>query len=218
MEVIPSINCKDIQCVEERLSKSIKCGASWVQFDVADGSFAKTELWNKTDALKPLLIGKEFAKRLKVEAHLMVEHPERFFDEWVLLGVKRFLVHAEIFDDATKRYIEEFKKNHPDIEIGLAVLSSSSLDLVGPMFGEFGFVQVLSVQPGFHGQEFDERAIGVIKFIAHTHPNIVIEVDGGINNEVGVRVKEAGADVLVSDTFIFNSDNPKEAYEILRGL
>lgn len=190
-------------------------GAAWVHLDVADGVFSPAKLWDteegidllKTEALPNL-------PPLILEVHLMVEHPERWVSRWLSAGAKRVIVHCE-----TVQNLDRLKEEcaAQGAELGIAIAFSTDVKSVVP-FIERGieFVLVLSVPPGYAGQTFREDALKKIEWLNKRYPGILIEVDGGIDEETARQTKAAGADVLVSATYLFGALKPRDAYRELR--
>jgi len=217
MEIIPVINCSDVHCVEERMNIIRSLGALWVQIDVADGVFAPIELWNKK--VFPPEADQPWAGNLKqifslfpevnIEVHLMVKHPLDVFDEWISLGVKRIIFHAETVTP------EEIKKVREKVQVGIALLSETSADVFDAFSGVSNFVQVLAVHQGFSDQVFEEPMIEKIKILRKKYQHIDIEVDGGVTPIVANEIKQAGANIATAGSFIFDSKDPLGAYKEL---
>jgi len=209
MEIIPVINCNDVHCVEERMNIIRSLGVSWAQIDVADGIFAPIESWNKkSDILDLKNIVSKFPE-IKLEAHLMVGNPFDVINDWVSLGAKRIIFHAETISP------DEIKKVKEGVEIGIALLPETSEDEFDKFSSVSDFVQVLAVPQGFSGGEFKETMIEKIKKLREKYKNIDIEIDGGVTPLIAIKIKQAGANIATSGSFIFNSENPVESYREL---
>jgi ribulose-phosphate 3-epimerase len=206
--VIPTINCADFGCAKERI-KEITSFSSWVHIDVADGKFTKNVTWANPN--EPILI----KSKLKIEAHLMVENPEDLIEPWLAAGAKRIIVHLETIKniDVILKLCAKYKAD--------AVLSLDSwfnIQDVEPYLGKFNHFQVLAVEPGLAGQNFDKEAINKIKFLRQKMPNATIEIDGGINPDTAKLAKEAGADIFAAASYIFSCENPKAAFKTLNSI
>jgi len=216
MVVLPAINELDFESVKNRLLQAVEILKSvpesdrWVHIDVADGTFTPNVLWHNSKELGELKnICQKF--EVKIEAHLMVKSPERALGDWLLAGADRVVVHHEELELKGDTCLFGSQ-----VVIGLGVKTTpaeaaSSLEFASQ-------VLLLSVPPGRAGQSFDEQTIKKIKFLRTHHPNVTIEIDGGVNLEVGKKLKEAGATVLVSASYIWNSENSIEAFQNLRSL
>jgi ribulose-phosphate 3-epimerase len=223
LEIIPSINCHfgDNECVAEKIREAEKF-ADKIHLDVADGvftfnkSWAEPKLWKKTKT------------KLELEVHLMVEKPEKVVEEWLKAGAKKIIFHWEtVRDDPAhvvhrdpekliKFIVEECKKHKAEAVI--AVNPETSIEEIKPYFQTVSRFHILTVYPGIAGQKFLPLVLEKIKLLRKELAAAEISVDGGINSETGKLVKEAGADILISATHIFGSQNPKGAYEELRNI
>lgn len=214
--VIPAINETDFEEVKKKI-KSVQefgsdpaaGGASWVHLDVADGKFTKNILWNNPSDLLNI---KSEMLNVKVEVHLMVENVDDVIAGWLELGVKRMIVHVESVKDAKK-----IKKQCKDVFAELFFASNPETpanNLLDYKDLADGFL-VLAVAPGGSGQEFQDGQLDKIAVLRQKMPDVKIEVDGGVNLKTASRIKAAGADLLVSASYIWKSLNPREAYEKL---
>lgn len=229
MEVIPVINCDTKECVVDRLRKA-KEFSKWVHVDIGDGKFASIVSWGTPEEWQKLLAEPEFAE-LSVEFHLMVESPEMVLDAWLRTGAnpirgedplralgtsngaRRIIVHLETMTDSV--YILEKCKKY-GAEVMLAIGPKTEVERLLAHEHDFKYFQVLAVFPGLQGQKFQDEALQKIKFIREKMPGAIIEVDGGINLETAKLVKNAGADIVVSSSYIFEAPNPKAAYKKLK--
>lgn len=213
MEVIPVINCTDRFCVAgtlETAKKFLKEG-DWIKIDIADGVFTYHKTWNNpTDwaNLRP---------PFKLEVHLMVENPEKHLEPWIAVGARRIIVHLEVLDAQKAEKILEAAKRR-GVEIVLSSNPEITPEALKQYFRMFSRFQVLAVNPGLAGQKFLPAALEKIKFLRKERPDAKIEVDGGINLETARQCKAAGADTLAVASYIFESENPKKAYEALKKI
>lgn len=211
MQIIPGINCSDSKCLREKIKKLEDVPSDWIHIDIADGKFAPIRTWNKPEELISL--------RQNIEVHLMVEDPEKEVDKWIKVGAKRIIIHLEVLkkgnSDKILNYILE-KCSENDMELGIALNPETSIDELIPYLDVFLFVQILSVKPGFSGQEFNEEVIEKIEFLRERAPDIDIEVDGGVNPEVAKLVINAGANILVSTSYILENKDSVRAFNNLK--
>ena len=213
MKVIPAINCKDFKCVKEQIKKAVEFlpKNEWIQIDVGDGKFTKAKAWGEAQQLRDLRFEIKALNNLNIEAHLMVENPEEQIEKWARMGAGRVIIHAEAVNSENfKKIILKFKN-----KIGIAINPKTPIENLVPYLDKIKFVQLLAVKPGFSGQKFDKIILDKIKFLKENYPKILVEIDGGINEETVKLVKKAGADMVVSGSYIFKSKNPKEAYKKL---
>lgn len=210
MQVIPAINEGSFEEVGKKIRMLLDFEGSrpeWVHIDVSDGNFTKRTLYNDPLSLK--ISG--LVKEINVGAHLMINYPDDFFEFWLDAGVKKIIVHAEVV------------KNVPMMKQQCDKAGAGLVLAVGPATGisklfEYDYVGnflILTVEPGLSGQPFDEGQLEKIKILRAKMPSAKIEVDGGVDLETAVKIKNAGADTLISSSYIWNSPNPKEAYEDL---
>jgi ribulose-phosphate 3-epimerase len=212
MKVIPAINCENFECVSEKIILASQF-ADWVQIDVSDGKFSPALTWNNPEKLAEWL--KENESGLKIEVHLMVEDVLNEALRWLKAGANRVVVQSGIEFDYEKLLAV------CDEHGAEAMLSFSPQSAVGDnlsLASAFREFQVLAVSPGFAGQEFGDEAIMKIKSLRRVFPDAIIEVDGGINPATAKAVSLAGADIVVSASYIFESKNPREAFFELRAV
>ncbi len=214
MKIIPAINCSDFDCVKEKLKKSAEIGVEWVQLDIADGKFAHWKTWNNPEELYELRIRNNELGKINIEIHLMVENPLSVIDEWIKTGARRVIVHVEAIKD--KRFKIEDLKNK--IEIGLAINPNTSIENLIPYLSNFKFAQILAVEPGLSAQKFQPQVLEKIKFLKKNYPDVMIEVDGGINLKTAKMCKDAGADILAAGSYIWDSQNPPKAFNKLQKI
>lgn len=210
IEVIPAIIAKDFKELKEKIFK-VKPYSKWVQLDIMDGNFVPNTTWNKPNDFKAT----DFS--IFFEAHLMISEPEQYINEWIKSRVKRIIIHIESIN---KDLINEVanKCHRSEVEFGIAINPETSRDILDPILGQIDLVLFLTIRPGFGGQKFLKEVLPKIKSFHQEHPNVKIEVDGGINPETGEKCVRAGADILVSGSYIFGSKDIKKAIEKLQFL
>ena len=137
------------------------------------------------------------------EAHLMTYTPELYIKQLVAAGFRRLIGHVECHDP--RGFIEEARAY--ECEVGLAVNIGTLLEEIEPMLEELDEVLVMSVIAGASGQPFEEEAVEKIQAIHRNLPDLPIEVDGGINEETIKRVVAAGADRIISTSYLFKDEH-----------
>jgi ribulose-phosphate 3-epimerase len=217
MLVIPAINETEFSEILQKIRKAEEFlpDDGWVQIDAADGVFTERRTW-----LNPADLGM-IETRLGLELHIMVESVDEALDAW-LAGLvsaraprKRLIAHLEAMGDV------DFVMNacaRAGVELGLALNPGTPVDLVASYADRFALVQLLAVPPGAAGQSFDQRIIEKTKALRQKSPDVIIEIDGGVNLEVAKAVKVAGADIIVAASYIWNNPSPKVAYEELSSI
>ncbi len=214
MQVIPSINESDFQAVVEKIHRAetfLPQGA-WVHIDVTDGIFTPHIAWNNPLDLM------QIKTALALEVHLMVVEPERQLQGWLQAltyatkSRARLIVQAETMTDPATVIATCAGFG---VEVGISFKPRTSLDFVLAYFGSFRVAQLLAVDPGRSGQPFQSNVWERIAFLRQKLPNVIIEVDGGMNPATALQAKEAGADIIIAGSYIWGSPSPEEAHEEL---
>lgn len=182
----------------------------FIHVDVMDGKFVK----NKTLPFKEMKnIYKFTSKRLDV--HLMVSKPEKYIKDYVTLNAAYLTIHLEVSQDI-ERLLQLIKSY--GIKCGLSIKPTTSIEALRPYIERIDLVLIMSVEPGMYGQDFLEdtpdRIEEVRKLITSTGSHARISVDGGINEKTRPLVQNA--DILVSGSYILNSDDYQKMIQSLR--
>lgn len=189
------------------IEKMSKNEVDMLHFDVMDGIFVN----NITFGL-PILEQVRQNTDMVLDVHLMITDPLKYISRFAAAGADIITFHAESKSDIAET-ISEIKKH--GIKVSLAIRPSTPTDIIYPYIKELDMVLIMTVEPGFGGQSFIPETLEKIKLlknkILESGLDTDIEVDGGINDETAVLVKNAGANVLVSGSYLFNSENMKEA-------
>jgi ribulose-phosphate 3-epimerase len=213
MQTVPVLNCSDRVDAEEKMAivqKILKKG-DFLHIDIADGIFTFHKTWNDPGAWAA------FQLPFQLEVHLMVEHPEELIGPWLDAGAKRFIVPVEAVDMDSFRAIAARCKAG-DAELILSSNPETPPEDLTPYLHDISHFQVLCVNPGLAGQKFLPLALGKVKWLKYAIPHATIEVDGGITPEAAKWAKDAGADSIVSASYIFGSKDPGKAYEELKKI
>lgn len=208
IQILPSINVQTFIELQERIVK-VEPYVQWCHLDVTDGIFSKHKTWNNPRDLLNL------DTTVNLEVHLMVEKPETILDQWLIRPINRVIVHREaLLDTECLTVIEKCRK--AGIQIGFAIHPETPWEVLTQWFNKVDLVQTLNVRPGASGQAaFWPETLGKIKHIREACPQCIIEVDGGVNPETAKKAVEAGASLLVSGAYVFNSKDIGEAINVL---
>ena len=210
---MPSILSADFTRLGEEVRAIEAGGADRVQVDVMDGRFVPNITFGAiaVESLRPLT-------RLPIEAHLMVEPPEDFIEQFARAGADMIIVHQE----ATPHLHRAIQQIHAlGKKAGVALNPSTPALTISEVLGMVEMVLVMTVNPGFGGQEFIHETLGKIRQVRNAIRqrglNCDVEVDGGINVENARLVVEAGADVLVAGSSVYGEkDGVAQAIERLK--
>lgn len=192
----------------EYLERVTNYGADMYHFDVMDGVFVK----NKSVDFAYLEQLKERTSLL-FDCHLMVQEPAKVVDKYIKAGANIITFHQEVLDEEqTHKLIKHIKRK--GLMVGLAIDLETDISKIDPFLNELDLVLILCVKAGKGGQEFQKSALSKVKYVRSKNSNILIEVDGGINDKTSAQAVRAGADIVVSGTYIYDND----AYESIQKL
>ncbi|MBT3178779.1 MAG: ribulose-phosphate 3-epimerase [Desulfobacula sp.] len=210
--IAPSILSADFTRLGEELINIEQAGADWIHIDVMDGQFVPNISYGPiiVDACKR-------ASNLVLDVHLMIETPDLIIPEFARAGANYISVHQEACNHLHRslQLIKSF-----GIKAGVALNPATPLSSIEWIVDQLDFVLIMSVNPGFGGQNFIESSISKIKnlskMLKEKNSNAIIQVDGGINNSNIKSVSEAGATSFVAGSAIFNTEDYKETISSLR--
>jgi len=207
IEIVPAILVKIPAELQQKL-KEVEPYVKRVQIDIMDGKFVP----NKTIQPEEM---KSFKTKLIKEAHLMVEDNEKYVDEFLKLDFDMIIVHIESCKNV-KKIIKKVKEQGK--KVALAINPPTPLSAIKNYLDDVDMVLIMTVNPGFSGQGFIPEVSSKIKELRQMKKDLDIEVDGGIKIENAKIVLEAGANILVSASGIYNFENKKEIIEKFKQL
>ena len=190
---------------------------NYYHIDVMDGKFVKK---NTVNLMKDYSLSISHISNIGLDVHLMVEDVEKFLDDYIVLNPNIITFHIEATKtyEKTMKIIRFIKENN--IKVGIAINPDTEIDEIKEYLPFIHMVLIMTVVPGKGGQSLIPDTIEKIKkireYIEKENLDIDIEVDGGINSETANSVKDAGANILVSGSYIINSENYSEAVSKLK--
>jgi len=209
-----SILNADFKNLENEIKRSDAAGCKWLHFDVMDGNFVP----NISFGYHVLNCIKNVSNQVK-DVHLMIKDPKKYAKQFVDSGAEYLTFHFETmksYDEIIDliEYIQSLK-----CRVGISIKPGTDVNLLVPILKMVDLVLVMSVEPGFGGQLFNETCLSKIEFLNNyrleNKCRYLIEVDGGINFLTAPLVIEKGVDVMVVGSYLFNSDDMKESVNSL---
>ena len=210
-KVSPSILSCDFSKLKEDIDTIVN-HVEYLHIDVMDGIFV-----NNISFGIPVIKSIRPHYDIVFDTHLMIVNPERYIDAFAAAGADLITFHIEATSDVLN-VINLIRAK--GLKVGISLRPKTNVVDLKPFLDKVDLVLVMSVEPGFGGQKFDPNAIEKIKWLKEekniNNYQYEIEVDGGINGETGKLCLEAGADVLVSGSYIFNTTERLERIKTLK--
>jgi len=213
VKIAPSILSADFAKLGEEVAAVEKGGADYIHVDVMDGHFVPNITIGPlvVDAIRPVT-------KLPLDVHLMIENPDQYIEAFAKAGADYISVHVEACRHLhrTIQMIKSF-----GIKAGVVLNPATPVEMIQHVIQDVDLVLLMTVNPGFGGQEFIPEVLPKIRKVKQMAEekglNIEIEVDGGVNPETARQCMEAGANVLVAGSAIYNQPDYAKAISLIRG-
>jgi ribulose-phosphate 3-epimerase len=203
--IAPSLLAADFARLGEALRTFKAAGAPMFHVEVMDGHFVED-----ISVGQPVIRGLRKATDLILDLHLLIERPERYVAEFLEEGADRISVHLEA-TTSLHRVLEQIRTQ--GVKAGVALNPATPVETVVDLVGEFDYLSILSSDPGLKERTFIPRSVEKVQAAAALrdarHADFAIQVEGGIRFEHLEQLIRAGADILVTGSAIFNSEDPE---------
>ena len=210
--VSPSLLSADFGHLDRDIDLINRSKADWLHLDIMDGVFVPNISFGF-----PVMEAVAKLCQKPLDVHYMTGRPEQFIERTAKLGAMMMNVHYEACIHL-HRTVQEI--HAAGMKAGVTLNPSTPVSVLEDIIGEVDMVLLMSVNPGFGGQKFIENSVQKVRrlreLIRQTGSHALIEVDGGVQAETAPRLVEAGADVLVSGSYIFKSPDPLKTIEELK--
>lgn len=207
VKIAPSVLSLDFTKFDEQMNEVNKY-ADWIHFDVMDGHFVPNISYGPK-----ILEDIKKASPLFCDVHIMVEKPRQFAEWFIDAKADLITFHIEAVKDVeeAKQLIDYIKSRNT--QVGISIKPNTDVSAIVELLPHLDLALVMSVEPGFGGQKFIPSALEKVRELKQLRDdndyNYVIEIDGGINADTAKLATEAGVDILVAGSYVFNSDIEK---------
>jgi len=212
--IAPSILAANFEGLSSEVEDTIKCGADILHMDIMDGHFVPN-----------ISYGPKFVETIHrladtpLDVHLMLTNPEDHFDAFIRAGATTIIFHIEVHPDPAV-HLKALKDR--GIKAGLSLNPDHDLSTVSPFLQYCDRLLVMSVFPGFSGQEFIPETLKTVEKaraqIDRQGLGTLIAIDGGVGKDNARRVVNAGADILIMGSAFYSSDNRKSLVDLVHSL
>ena len=214
VRIAPSLLSVDFARMADELAMLEAAGADWLHVDVMDGVFVP----NLSFGVKVIETVRKLTS-LPLDVHLMTVEPEKYFDSFAKAGAHGLTVHVET---APHLHRQLMRIKELGCTAGATMNPSTSLDTVREVAGDLDLLLIMSVNPGFGGQQFIPHSLDKIRrarrLLDSVGSRAILEVDGGVTRDTIRDCHEAGADTFVAGNAVFSAVDPRAEVGILRNL
>ncbi|MEH6940499.1 ribulose-phosphate 3-epimerase [Bacillus sp. JJ722] len=214
VKIAPSILSADFAKLGEEIKDVELGGADYIHVDVMDGHFVPNITIGPliVEAIRPIT-------KLPLDVHLMIENPDTYIEAFANAGADYITVHVEACKHL-HRTISLIKSL--GVKAGVVLNPATPVSTIQHVIKDIDMVLLMSVNPGFGGQSFIPEVLPKIRSVKEMadqfNPTLEIEIDGGVNVETAKLCIEAGANVLVAGSAVYNQSDRKKAIEAIRGV
>lgn len=212
--ISPSLLAADFTDLRHEVEMINKSDADWLHLDIMDGTFVPNISFGF-----PVIDAVSKICKKPLDVHFMIEHPERYVQRTAKTGAMMMNVHYEACVHL-HRTVQEI--HDAGMKAGVTLNPSTPVCLLEDILNDVDMVLLMSVNPGFGGQKFIEGTIDKLRalreMVDRKNSRALIQIDGGVQAETAPRLVEAGADVLVSGSYVFKAADPILTIHDLRSL